>query len=259
MTIYNQIGKGYNSTRQADPYIAQCLYELLVLKREGKYLDIGCGTGNYFKALREKGVELIGVDPSEIMLETARRQNPSDTFIEASADALPFDAASYDGAMAVLTLHHWPSIPEGLKEIRRVLKRDTALCIFSYTPEQMRGYWLYHYFPKMVETCMKIVPDLSSMQEMLTEAGFSEIHTKPYFVKPDLQDHFIYSYKFQPEKYLLEEVRNNTSGFRVFADPLEVEEGIKQLAKDIKSGAIDAIISSYENDLGDYLFIQAIA
>lgn len=45
--IYDTIGKTYDSTRQADPEITQKLLELLCPIVGGKYLDIGCGSGNY--------------------------------------------------------------------------------------------------------------------------------------------------------------------------------------------------------------------
>ena len=54
--IYDKIGSNYNSTRRADSYIAGRLYELMVTDKEGSYIDIGCGTGNYLGALSAMGL-----------------------------------------------------------------------------------------------------------------------------------------------------------------------------------------------------------
>jgi ubiquinone/menaquinone biosynthesis C-methylase UbiE len=69
--VYNKIGSEYNTTRKADPYIAEKIYNFLAPEEGKTYLDIGCGTGNYTVKLEEMGVDFIGVDPSEVMLERA--------------------------------------------------------------------------------------------------------------------------------------------------------------------------------------------
>ena len=68
----------------------------------------------------------------------------------------------------------------------------------------------------------------------------------------------MYSYKFQPEKYLDAEVRKGSSGFTNFCSKQELESGLKLLEDDITSGKIKEIIKSYENDKGDYLFYNAV-
>lgn len=72
---YDKIGAGYNLTRKADTYlIEQLLYHLKPTKN-GMYLDIGCGTGNYTDELQKKGFRFIGIDPSKQMLEKAKLRN----------------------------------------------------------------------------------------------------------------------------------------------------------------------------------------
>src|SRR5690606_33495093 len=75
MIKFDKIGIGYNSTRKADPFLADKLLEHLNPEKAGTYLDIGCGTGNYTSELEKRGFKLIGIDPSENMLEVARRTN----------------------------------------------------------------------------------------------------------------------------------------------------------------------------------------
>jgi len=254
-TLYNTIGGNYNLTRKADPFITTKIYELLGPEISAFYLDIGCGTGNYLNALTEKGLSFMGIDPSEIMLKQAKEKNPYTKFIHAQAEHIPLPDQLFNGAIAILTIHHWNSIGQGLKEIKRVLKPNSKLVLFSFTPQQLRGYWLYHYFPIMIENCMKTIVDLTQMEQYIKQAGFSQLQTELYFVQDDLQDQFMYSNKHHPEKYLLEEIRNNASGFRVFSDPDELMQGVAKLKNDIETGKIKAVIKEYENDLGDYIFL----
>mgnify|MGYP000994442875 CR=1 FL=1 len=257
MTLYNKIGEGYNHTRRADPFITSELLKLLEPLPQGNYLDIGCGTGNYLEAFTKKGLLFYGADPSEKMLAEARLKISGDRLICSAAEKLPFDSNSFDGCTAVLTLHHWQNLDAGLSEICRVLKTGAKFVMFSFCPEQMRGYWLHHYFPRMIEESGRQLPHRTEMAERLTQAGFKKTEMHPYFIKSDLSDHFLYSYKFEPARYLDPQVRQNISSFRTFCSVDELNNGIQKLEQDITSGEFDKIQKNYSNNLGDYLFISS--
>ncbi|MGD6980446.1 class I SAM-dependent DNA methyltransferase [Citricoccus sp. CH26A] len=55
------------------------------LPRGGTILDLGCGTGHVTVELAFRGFRTIGVDPSERMLEIARKRYPSRTWIPGDA------------------------------------------------------------------------------------------------------------------------------------------------------------------------------
>lgn len=254
--VYDKAGVGYNTTRRADPYLAGRLYEMLSPSPSGLYLDIGCGTGNYLTALAEKSVRFYGIDPSEVMLAEARLKPNNAVLIKATAEAIPIEDHFFDGALATLTLHHWTDLRQGLREVCRVLKPGAKLVILSFTPEQLMGYWLHHYFPLMIaRSCL--TPPLPEMEAILDDTGFTLTATEKYFIHEDLQDHFLYSNKSRPEQYLKQEVRNGASSFSVIADPEEVAAGLQLLEADITSGKIAEVMKQYENDLGDYLFLVA--
>ncbi len=255
--VYDNIGIGYNTTRRADPHIASRLVALLQPQPDGRYLDIGCGTGNYMNALRKAGFQVIGVDPSDVMLEKARHSQPDAVFIKADAAHIPLESGYFDGAIAVLTLHHWGEKQAGLNELGRVIKPGGRAVFLSFTAVQMAGYWLAHYFPDMIKRSGELIPDQQTMSDMLREAGFTSVETEKYFVHQGLQDHFLHSNKYKPVQYLNPEVRSGISSFSAVSNKMEVEEGLKQLETDIRSGKINAIIRRYENDKGDYLFYAA--
>lgn len=254
-TAYDKIGAAYNATRKADLYITSRLYHLLCPVPGGKYLDIGCGTGNYLTALSQKGLTIVGIDPSETMLQQARAKHIHSTFISGCAENIPFPDNTFDGTIAVFTVHHWTDMPQGVAELSRVLKQNAKLVFLSFTPQQMKGYWLNHYFPKMMARALTVVPEAPGMEALLLANGFQAVQFEKYFVHPGLEDHFLYSSKYHPERYLVPEIRNNASAFSLLSDENEVADGLIKLEQDIRSGQIDRIIQQYENDLGDYLFI----
>lgn len=256
-TIYDTIGKGYNTTRRADPYLAGRMYDLLQPVPEGLYLDAGCGTANYLTALSAKGLKFYGIDPSETMLTEARKKDNGAIFIQTNAENIPLPDAMFNGALATFTLHHWKDWVKGLTEVSRVLKPGARLIILSFTPLQMRGYWLNQYFPEMMKRSWELVPEIEGMEEILNKAGFNLAATEKYFVQDDLQDHFLYSNKRRPAQYLRPEVRNGASSFTAFSTPEEVNTGLAALEADIQSGNIQDIITRYENNNGDYLFYIA--
>ena len=252
---YDHIGSDYNNTRQADPYLVSRLFDHLKPDPAGKYLDIGCGTGNYTIAIQKKGVDFIGIDPSESMLEKARQRNRQITWKQGTAEKTELPAESVDGIIASLTIHHWENLNVAFAELFRVLKPGGRIVIFTSTPDQMQGYWLRHYFPRMLTESMVQMPSLESTVAAMESAGFTILHTEPYSVRSDLRDLFLYSGKYDPELYFKQEVRSGISSFSALANAEEVAAGLKQLRKDIDNRKVDQVMKSFENKGGDYLFV----
>ncbi|WP_298508856.1 class I SAM-dependent methyltransferase [uncultured Kordia sp.] len=252
---YDHIGKGYNDTRKADPFIVERLLYHLNPIHKGWYLDIGCGTGNYTSKLHNKETTFIGVDPSQKMLDKAKINHPEITWKLGTAENIPTESNSIEGVIGTLTLHHWNDLQKGFSELFRVMKNYTNIVFFTATPEQMKGYWLNHYFPKMMEDSMQQMPSLEKISKAMEAAGFKDIFTERYFIQPDLKDHFLYVGKQNPSMYLDATIRNGISSFSHLAHQDEVQKGLAQLEKDIASGEIKNIIKSYENRTGDYLFL----
>ena len=253
--LYNQIGLGYNVTRQADPYITERLFQLLSPQPGKLYLDVGCGTGNYTVALSNKGVNFYGIEPSEKMLNIAKSRNDKIDWLLAWAEDIPLKNNQFDGAIATLTIHHWTSIPGAFKEIYRVLNEDGKIVLFTATPEQMKGYWLNHYFPKMLEKSILQMPSFESIKQAAAETGFVITAAEKYFVRNDLKDNFLYAGKTRPELYFEAGIREGISSFSALSNSEEVAQGLSKLQNDIDLNKFEKIKEKYNNDLGDYLFI----
>ena len=252
---YNTIGKTYNVTRKADPYLLKRLHFHLNPKNNGKYLDIGCGSGNYTGKLHELGVSIMGIDPSIEMLQKARTNNLNIDYQLGVAEKIELPDNSMDGIVAFLTIHHWKNLEVGFQEIGRVLKKGGRLVIFHSTPNQMKGYWLNDYFPKMLEDSMVLMHTSEVIEQAAFKAGIELTNTENYSVKDDLQDLFLQCGKYQPEMYFRSDIRKGISSFAAVANKEEVESGLARLKEDIDSGKIQEVIANYENDLGDYLYM----
>ena len=255
---YDTIGKDYNQTRKADTFLTERYFHHLVTRSDGRYLDIGCGTGNYTIALSNKGLDFIGVEPSIEMQDVAKSRSSKVNWISGKAENIPLENEAVDCILATLTTHHWENLEAAFRELNRILKPNGKFVIFTSNEDLMKGYWLNHYFPTMLNDSMRQMPTFEATEKALKLGGFEIIETEKYFVREDLEDLFLYSGKFNPKIYLDENFRSGISSFSDLANVTEVEQGLRQLEKDIETGKVSEIIEQYENDLGDYLFIIAI-
>jgi SAM-dependent methyltransferase len=86
----------------------------------GRCLDIGCGTGVPTLAVAELGWSVVGVDVSGDLLERARARGLE--VVEAPADALPFEDATFDAAVSFWTHTDIDEFAAALAEVARVLR-----------------------------------------------------------------------------------------------------------------------------------------
>lgn len=252
---YDIIGTDYNLTRRADKYLTKQLLHHLKPIKGGKYVDIGCGTGNYTNKLQKKGFQCIGIDPSKEMLAKAKLKNNAIDWKIGTAENIELPDNFVDGIIGSLTIHHWTNLNSAFSELARILKPHGRLVIFTATPEQMKGYWLQHYFPKMLSDSIRQMPTLENIKTAMKANGFELLQTEKYVVRPDLEDRFLYCGKQNPEVYFDAQTRHGISSFSNLAHRTEVEHGLSALRNDIDTGKINTIITSYENDLGDYLYV----
>ncbi len=256
-TKYDTIGINYNQTRKADPYLTDQLLKHLNPNKDGLYLDIGCGTGNYTNEFQKRGFQFIGIDPSIEMLQKAQAKNKNIQWQIGTAEKTDLPQHSIDGIIGTLTIHHWTNLIRAFSELAYILKPKGKIIIFTSTPQQMKGYWLNNYFPKMLDASMVQMPSYEAVEEALISTGFKISKTETYDIKPDLQDQFLYCGKQNPELYFDESIRHGISSFSALANKTEVEQGLALLRKDIDSGKINDVIKSFENSFGDYLYIIA--
>ena len=67
---FGSLAEQYDRFRPSYP---RALIDDLVALGPGKVLDVGCGTGKVARALTDRGVDVLGVEPDERMARVARR------------------------------------------------------------------------------------------------------------------------------------------------------------------------------------------
>src|SRR5208283_2707485 len=88
-------------------------------------LDVGCGSGLFFRYVAAKVKVLVGVDVSRKLLLKAKEQThafQNVLLLQADADHLPFKEAFFDVGFAFTVLQNMPKPPETLNELKRVAK-----------------------------------------------------------------------------------------------------------------------------------------
>ncbi|RXI96372.1 class I SAM-dependent methyltransferase [Anaerobacillus alkaliphilus] len=254
--LYDHIGVTYDTTRKADPEITRRLRNHLQVSNRSRILDLACGTGNYTVALEETGLQMTGIDLSKEMIKKAEEKSDSVTWEIANVKKLPFDQKSFDGLTCTLAAHHFDELLTPFQEAYRVLDKGRFV-LFTSTPEQMNNYWLKEYFPEAIEKSAQQMPCLREVEDALKTAGFRIVGYETFLIQPDLVDFFLYSGKYEPKMYLIEDVRKGISTFANIASKEEIKEGCIRLKRDIESKKIDEVTSKYSSSLGDYVFVVA--
>lgn len=102
-------------------------------KENGWYLDLGCSTALYGRALKaaQKKANVVALDFSSQMLEEARLKAEADQtdmyFLRADGRELPFFSKTFDGIAMGGTLNELTEALKVLYESKRVLKEDGVL------------------------------------------------------------------------------------------------------------------------------------
>src|SRR5437762_12850429 len=101
-----------------------------------RVLEIGCGLGTDGARFARAGAAYTGVDLTEAAVSLARRRFELEglpgEFRVADAEALEFDAGSFDLVYSHGVLHHTPDARSAVGEIRRVLAPEGRAVVVLY-------------------------------------------------------------------------------------------------------------------------------
>jgi SAM-dependent methyltransferase len=222
---YDKKEHNYSSVRQTDPRIAQYIYD--ALEDAHTILNVGAGSGSYEPQDRY----VISLEPSARMRgqRAAAGRTPA---VIGFADNLPFDDTAFDASMAIATVHHWPDLAKGLREMRRVTRKQVV--IFTWDPEGLHQLWNNEYFPEVVAAERRRYPTINSIISAL--GGNCEVRKIP--VPIDCIDGFQDAFYARPEAFLNKEVRQAQSAWAFIPEDLEAQY-VKTLQADLNSGEWD--------------------
>jgi SAM-dependent methyltransferase len=245
--VYDTIGTGYATKRQADPRIARAIGK--ALGDSASVVNLGAGAGSY----EPPDLPVVAVEPSWEMI--GQRPSGSTPVVQAVAERLPFPDRAFDAALAVLTVHHWSDRRAGLAEIARVARRAVLV---TWDPGCRNNFWLTtDYLPEIVELD---VPRFPTLAELATCLG-GQIEAQVLPVPHDCVDGFLGAFWRRPEAYLDPAVRSAMSCFAELPAG-RVDAGLTRLREDLNEGRWTARFGHLQDqdsaDLGYRLLVAEL-
>lgn len=153
--------------------------EALDLKPDDRLLEIGCGHGWTLAAaaLTVTRGRLVGIDPSEVMLQIARRRNAEVVksgrmeLTQGTSRHLPFADRLFDKALAVHTIYFWPEPERDLAEIRRVMAPGGRF-VLGFRPAEDST------FARDFPSAIYHIRSVAAVEQAMRAAGFKLIRTE---------------------------------------------------------------------------------
>ena len=125
-----------------------------VPRARGNVLELGVGSGlNFAFYDRERATHVTGIDPSEALLERARKRADDASvpvsLVHASAEAMPFSDRSFDSAIVTYSLCSVSEPARALAEVRRVLRPNGELFFVEHglAPDPGTRRWQHRITP----------------------------------------------------------------------------------------------------------------
>jgi len=197
---YAQAAAGYRQSDDAAKDLESHAGKCVLIRRLTEHfsrpirmLDLGCGTGRYFHCVNN--VEwLVGVDPSQQMLEQARTpvggSHSKVTLIRSTLHEVAFRSKCFDLVICVGVLTYWCPIDAFVMERVAAMLQDGGCFLFTVRePRLVRPT-----FKRRVATMVRPVlfgPPRRYMDSRLADFGVSEeqVRTlaKPFFQNLQIQ------------------------------------------------------------------------
>lgn len=122
------------------------------LPKRGRVLDLGCGPGHYAGALTGRGLEMVGVDLEESMINAARERYPGALFVESDLATTAAVVDRADGAYCIgNVLPHIPParLGEFLQNLVGILPSGAVWIVQTVNFDRLLPLQAPHDFPDL--------------------------------------------------------------------------------------------------------------
>lgn len=142
---------------------------------DARVLDVGCGSGATVERLVSMyQLRAVGLDPSEVLLESGKKNNSALNLIRGVGEDLPFPANYMDGVFAECALSVMEDLDQVLREIFRVLKPGGWLVtndVYARNPDGLQGLQELKLF-----SCIRRALPKEQLINKFVEQGLSIVH-----------------------------------------------------------------------------------
>lgn len=175
---------GYDRGRDHGPELLKLWMDVVEsctgTQRLNTILDLGCGTGRFSESLAAHfDAEVVGVDPSEKMLEQARRKRRDSRvrYEQAHAEAIPLPNNSVDLIFMSMCFHHFDDKLLAARECRRVLRDGGIALLRTGTRDRIPFYPYVPFFPESLPIMEACLPTAAFVCEVFESAGFTTVNS----------------------------------------------------------------------------------
>jgi SAM-dependent methyltransferase len=241
---YETIDRDLAELRQPDPRIAARVEAALGSART--VISVGAGTGTYEPSDRL----VLAVEPSAERI--FQRPMGAARAVQGRAECLRFGEASFDTAMAMLSVHRFDDLAVALKEMRRVARRRIVILTFDPAIQ----VWPHYYWPELGQLARETLPPITALLEALPNA-----RVEPVLCPRACRNGFYRALWDRPEHLLDLAVRGASPDFAGISDRA-TDLGVSCLRSDLADGSwvrkYGHLLSCSEADIGLRLVVSEI-
>jgi ubiquinone/menaquinone biosynthesis C-methylase UbiE len=170
---YDEVAGEYAAHRRPHSGVLQELVRRPRLTPESAVLEVGCGTGNYARALAARcGCTTFGLDPSAAMLSHASAHREATGWVQGRAEQLVFAAGAFDLVFSVDVIHHVPDKASFYGQAARTLRPGGQMCTVTDSRQIiLQREVLSGYFPDTVDVELARYPRIADLLAWMAAAG----------------------------------------------------------------------------------------
>lgn len=133
-----------------------------IISSNSSVLDVGCGQGDFYNYIKNKKIKYCGIDISKLMIEKAKKKNPSINFLQKDFLEENFENFDYvvaSGAFSFKTNDPYNYIEKCINLCYKKSNKATAITMTSELADVKYDEPLFYYSPvRVLEIALRSTP-----------------------------------------------------------------------------------------------------